>query len=107
MSERGEKYRHVSLKTPKDVILKCLVLFEDIRFTVLKPKEYMVNIHNLYCFFKLNIQTAFYVIISVDFQVTNSSNLTHKTNYSMSIMCKSFFSFFFTYAYNLQPGESV
>lgn len=46
-------------------------------------------------FFKLNIQTAFYVIISVDFQVTNSSNLTHKTNYSMSIMCKSFFSFFF------------
>lgn len=58
-------------------------------------------------FFKLNIQTAFYVIISVDFQVTNSSNLTHKTNYSMSIMCKSFLVFFFTYAYNLQPGESV
>lgn len=50
MSERGEKCRHVSLKTPKDVVLKCLVLFEDIRFTVLKPKEYMVNIHNLYCF---------------------------------------------------------
>lgn len=41
-------------------------------------------------FFKLNIQTAFYVIISVDFQVTNSSNLTYKTNYSLSYMCKSY-----------------
>lgn len=59
MSERGEKYRHVSLKTPKDVVLKCLVLFEDIRFTVLKPKEYMVNIHNLYCFLNLIFKQHF------------------------------------------------
>lgn len=51
MSERGEKYRHVSLKTPKDVILKCLVLSKDTCFTVIERQRNIWEIFIIYIVF--------------------------------------------------------